>query len=380
MNDSMENKPLILIIEDSQESIDLLHYFLEPENYRLHSVLTGKEGLEYLKQHKPDLILLDIMLPDMDGYAVCEEIKKNPETRYIPVIVLTALKELKHKIKAFEAGADDFITKPFDSIELLSRVRSLLRIRSLYDALVEKNRELEERNRQLEAEDQLKQDLIDLIVHDMKNPLFVIQGNLQMMEMIQKLEEPRLQKYVQRMNRSTRNLLRMILNLLDISRIENGRMEINLVKVRLLDFLKRKLDGLAEAGELEGFHIVLDFPEQDVECEIDGDLFGRVIENLMNFMLNNTRTDGKIAIRGFVGSDKLQLLFNHEGSVIPDVFRDKVFEKYAQLELKKAGFKPGKGLGLIFCKHALNLMGIHISLDPAFKGGNQFILEIPVKQ
>ncbi len=334
----------ILIIEDSQESIDLLYYFLEPEGYRLKAMMSGEEGLQSIQNERPDLILLDIMLPDMDGYKICEEIKKNPETFYIPVIVLTALKELKHKIKAYEAGADDFITKPFDSIELLARVRSLLRVKNLYESLDRQKKELEEKNRLLEKEDKLKQDLIDLIVHDMKNPLFVIQGNLQMMEMLQQIENPKLQKYLQRIDRSTRNLLRIILNLLDISRIENKMLELKLMKINVIQILKSKLEFFKKLGELEGFQVIETLHTDEFYANLDSELFNRVLENLISFLINNTRTNGKIEIGAERKDRWLEIRFFHEGSVIPEQFKRKIFEKYAQIELKRLGSSQGKGL------------------------------------
>lgn len=374
-----DRKPYILIIEDSQESIDLLYYFLEPEGYKLKAVTTAQEGIQVIEKERPDLILLDIMLPDMDGYQICDQIKKNPKTFYIPVIVLTALKELKHKIKAYEAGADDFITKPFDSIELLARVRSLLKVKRLYETLDNRNKELEEKNRLLEKEDKLKQDLIDLIVHDMKNPLFVIQGNIQMMEMLKQIEDPKLQKYIHRIERSTRNLLRMILNLLDISRLENDMIQLQLVKTNIIELFKNKISFFEEMGEFEGFHLEISYLDDIVEKKIDSDLFGRVVENLIGFFINNTRTGGKIQIQFKKEDHNLFIYMFHQGSVIPAQFKEKVFEKYAQLELKKAGFKPAKGLGLIFCKMALEKMGMDISLDSSSQDGNRFMLKIPLE-
>lgn len=376
----VDKKERILIIEDSQESIDLLYYFLEPEGYQLEHTSSGEEGLKKIKENPPDLILLDIMLPDLDGYTICKEIKESDKLFHIPVIVLTALKDLKDKIKGYEAGADDFITKPFDSIELLARVRSLLRMKKLHQAFQDKQKELEEKNLLLEKEDKLKQDLIDLIVHDMKNPLFVIQGNLQMMDMLNKLQEPKLQKYLQRIERSTRNLLRMILNLLDISRIENNMLQLQLIHFNVIEIIKNKINAFIEIGEFEGFQLTTNFPDVPFNVELDTELFGRVIENILNFLINNSRLEGRIDIDVKAGKDILTCSFYHEGSVIPEQFKTKVFEKYAQIELKKAGFKPSRGLGLIFCKIALKKMGMDIVLDENVSGGNRFIITIKLEK
>jgi len=222
---SADKKHKILIVEDNQENIDLLEYFLRPHGYELIAVTDGLQALEAVKKEKPDIILLDIMLPKLDGFGVCERLKKDKKTQFIPIIMLTALKELKDKIKSLEVGADDFITKPFENVELLARVRSLLRLKEYHDRLEQTNAELEKKNQSLVRMDQFKEELINLIVHDMKNPLFVIQGNLQMMKMsMADISTEFLNKYTSRIERSAQQLLRMVVNLLDISRLEEGTM------------------------------------------------------------------------------------------------------------------------------------------------------------
>ncbi|RMF61601.1 MAG: hybrid sensor histidine kinase/response regulator, partial [Calditrichaeota bacterium] len=205
----------------------MLVYFLKPAGYEVLTAMTGRDALTILAKELPDIILLDVMLPDIDGFQICERIKKDSRTFHIPIIMITALKELRHKIRGLEAGADDFISKPFDSVELLTRVKSLLRLKFYHDELVQRNKELETQKRMLQREDQLKKELTNLIVHDMKSPLFVIQGNLQMMNMLKESgQEINEEKYTRRIERSSRGLLRMILNLLDISRLEQQSMEL----------------------------------------------------------------------------------------------------------------------------------------------------------
>ena len=142
---SQNSHPRVLIVDDNKENIDLIAYFLKPQNYELITAMDGVEALEKVESEKPDIILLDIMLPKMDGFQVCERLKKNKETRFIPIIMITALKELKDKIRSLEVGADDFISKPFENVELLTRVKSLLRIKAYHDELEQKNQELHEK-------------------------------------------------------------------------------------------------------------------------------------------------------------------------------------------------------------------------------------------
>ncbi len=128
-----EKKPRILIVDDNTTNVELLAAQLKPYNYDLDKAYDGEEALKKIEFHAPDLILLDLMMPKLSGYEVCKKIKNDPKTQLIPVIVVTALKELDDKIKAIEMGADDFLMKPFNKLELITRVKSLLKLKQLYD-------------------------------------------------------------------------------------------------------------------------------------------------------------------------------------------------------------------------------------------------------
>ena len=142
----MEN---ILIIEDEEPIRELIKLNLALVGYNTLEARDGSEGLDIIGSEKIDLVLLDIMLPKLDGFAVCERLKKDNETKSIPIIMLTALKDLKDKIKSLEVGADDFISKPFENVELLARVKSLLKLKEYHDELERKSLELEKKNQSL---------------------------------------------------------------------------------------------------------------------------------------------------------------------------------------------------------------------------------------
>lgn len=140
-----EEKARILVVDDDPVNIELIQGYLEKE-YEMIPAFGGKDALEKIYLEKPDIILLDIMMPEISGYEVCTRIKHDVSTRFIPVIMVTALSEVEDKIKANEAGADDFVTKPINSMELRTRVRSLLRIKNYYDQLVKSKEQIEAQN------------------------------------------------------------------------------------------------------------------------------------------------------------------------------------------------------------------------------------------
>lgn len=144
---SKRNKLKLLIVDDMPENIEIVEAFLSVEPYDVITARSGKEALLKVKEEKPDLILLDILIPDMSGYDVCKIIKDDPDTQFIQVLMLTALSELQDRIKEIEAGADDFLIKPINRLELKTRVKSLLQVKCMHDRLVADRDSLEIKNR-----------------------------------------------------------------------------------------------------------------------------------------------------------------------------------------------------------------------------------------
>ena len=142
--------PLVLVVDDTPENVDLLTDMLAARGYRVLGASSGPEALDIIRKEAPQLVLLDVMMPGMSGYEVCSEIRRNPETETLPVVMVTALDAKEARIKGLEAGADDFLSKPINQQELVARVRSLVRIKALHDELNAKNEQLLALNRTLE--------------------------------------------------------------------------------------------------------------------------------------------------------------------------------------------------------------------------------------
>ncbi|KAA3617730.1 MAG: hybrid sensor histidine kinase/response regulator [Calditrichaeota bacterium] len=364
-------QPKILIVEDKQDNIDLISYFLKPQNYEISVAMDGESAIEKIANDPPDIILLDIMLPKMNGFEVCERIKKNPETRFIPVIMITALKELKDKIHSLEVGADDFITKPFENVELLTRVKSLLRLKKYHD-------ELEQKNKELLRMDQFKDELSHLIVHDMKNPIFVIQGNLQMMSM--GLSDPAssvLKKYVDRIDRSTQNLLRMVMNLIDIAKIESGQMKLNKELIKVNDVIEKCVQKVCEYPENNTKKVTLSLSKEVPFTYVDNSVLERVMENIITFAVSNINTDGEVNINTSFNDNIVNCEIKDDGIQIPPKYQHSVFEKYSQIEIKNEGYRVGRGLSFTYSKIAVEAHKGKLYLDNSSSTGNKFIINLP---
>ena len=155
----MKRKAKVLVVDDTPLNIKFLEDLLVVKGYDVATASSGVEALAQLERKRPDLVLLDIMMPGMNGYEVCQKIRDNPETAFIPVVMVTALDAMEERIKGIEAGAEDFLTKPINQTELLARVRSLIRIRELHDRVQLQAAELADWNKTLErrVEEQLAQ-------------------------------------------------------------------------------------------------------------------------------------------------------------------------------------------------------------------------------
>jgi putative two-component system response regulator len=168
--------PTILIVDDEEKNIKLIKGMLLSQNFQLVEALSGEEAFKFVRHHRPDIILLDVMMPGVSGFEVCRQLKQNEETKTIPIVMVTALREKEHRVKAMDAGADDFISKPVDQTELLIRVKSLLRIKSYHDELLNSHQEIAAKNKKLLELEKIKEGLTHMIIHDLRNPLGAIVG------------------------------------------------------------------------------------------------------------------------------------------------------------------------------------------------------------
>jgi two-component system sensor histidine kinase/response regulator len=376
------NRHTVLIVDDDEKNIKLLKVMLQKENYDLVSAGSGEEALRITAERSPDIILLDIMMPGMDGFEVCRRLKANAETKVVPVLIITALAEKQDRVKAMEAGADDFLNKPIEKTELVVRVKSLLRIKDYHGQLLENNREISEKNRSLQELEKVKDGLTHMIVHDLRNPLTAISMSIELVQLrgenLNDSQRKAMSNIVQRCD----DLNNMIQSILDIQRMEEGQLKPEMAATDIVALTEEALQQLSYQMEKENKLLTFTKPESLPELHFDGNLIKRVIGNLMSNAIRHTPNEGKIDIDIRYEPDEHQIMLSiaDNGDGLAPEYHEKIFEKFEQASLKLKGVRRGKsGLGLTFSKMAVEAHGGRIWVESKGDGkGSTFRFTIPV--
>lgn len=368
MNEKVEST--ILVVDDEQVSLSFLEELLKNEGYRVLTATDGVEALEKVSEDMPDLIILDIIMPRMNGFKVCEIVKGDESTVFIPIVIVTALDQREERLRGISLGADDFLTKPIDVVELTARVKSLLRVKKLHDELLQNYEQL----RRLE---EYQDDLIHMIVHDMRSPLTGIMGYLELMKVKIGNQMPEIQKELDAISTSASILVRMVNDLLSITKMEESQLQLNLVETDLTKLIENVIMQVSAENPEDFADISASLSENLPLVYVDKDLIHRVLVNLIDNAIKFTPRDGEILVEVTSDASDVTISVKDTGQGIPEEFHEKIFEKFGTVEARRKGRKTSIGLGLAFCKLAVEMHGGEIGVESEVGEGSRFWFSLP---
>ena len=365
----------ILLVDDTPDNLRLLSTMLTEQGYEVRSVINGAMALMGVQAEPPDLILLDINMPQMNGYEVCQQLKAGDRSREIPVIFISALEDVLDKVKAFAVGGVDYITKPFHVEEVLARIENQLTICRLQKQLKSQNAQLQQQMLELQELNSLKEEFLHAVSHDLRTP---IMGTLLVLKNLQSKSGetvPISRSILERMIHSSDRQLNLLNSLLEAHSNEMRGILLCCEPVQLnpmIQDLTADLEPLFTKNQVKLINLIpLDLP-----C-VNGDSLQirRVFENLLTNALNHNPPGLTLTLRAIVEEEMIYCIVEDNGVGIERSHCDLLFERYVRGSRTRS---IGVGLGLYLCRQIITAHGGQIGVNSKPGTGTTFWLTLPL--
>jgi signal transduction histidine kinase len=356
-------KPLIFIAEDEPTNLQVLYNILKKGNYRMAAAGNGKQALSMIPEACPDLILLDVMMPEMDGFEVCEQLKKTPGTKDIPVIFLTARVETTDVLKGFEVGAVDYVTKPFKPAELLSRIKTHLELKFAREKLKELNA--------------TKDKLFSIIAHDLRNPLQILLFSAELLcKHFDNFDADKKKEFINKIYVGTNQVSELLENLLEWSKSQRGVIKSHFEKINLGALVRENINLFKENAEKKNIRLRSDIDKGDYAFA-DRNMIRIVFRNLISNAIKFTDTGGQVKISASVSTEVVQVSVSDTGIGIPEDIISHLFRIDKQKSTLGTAKEKGSGLGLILCKEFIEKNNGAITVTSTPGEGSCFTVTLP---
>jgi len=365
----------ILAVDDNPANLRLLTDVLASRDYRVHEALNGPEALRIAQSIRPDLVLLDISMPGMDGFQVCKRLKADARTRDIPVIFISALSDTDDVVRGFEVGGVDYITKPFKFREVLARIASQL-------TLVRQRQEIEALRRQdrqtFESLSRMKNEFIRMATHDLRNPLNVILGYRSVLQRLTVAEEHRalMDEALQAIDDNVEKMRKLVTDMLDLAQMETS-WQFKPAPVSLAGLLEKAVGDFHLIAEQKGITLALTPPTEDTTVIVDASAITRVVDNLIVNALKYTPSGERIAVRAKLRGQHAIIQVGDTGIGIPPEDVPHVFDAFYRVKRASTPDVEGTGLGLSIVKAIVERHGGHIDVRSKVGTGSVFSVVLP---
>jgi len=358
----------ILMVDNVPDNLRILSSILGDENYKVHTAINGQLALAAVGINPPDLILLDVRMPEMDGYEVCRRLKSDASTKDIPVIFLSGACDVHNKVNGFKAGAVDYITKPFDIDEILVRIDTHITIQKLRKKLTDKNTELETVCRQ-------RDEIEDILRHDIKGPLLPIINFPSLLRKNPTLSERQL-KYVDRIEQAGYRILNLIEHSDFLIKMEDNSYAVQTAAVNLITIIDSIWGELQNVIDNQNIQLKLLLenspikPDDDFYIISDEFLCYTILDNLIKNAVEASLKDQTVII-AMGKKPNLKILIHNEATV-PDSIKDRFFEKHVTF-----GKQKRTGIGTYSAKLAAEKLGGTISMSTSQEEGTSIQIQFP---
>lgn len=369
----------ILVVDDSEMNRDTLQGLVEALGHQPVLVESGQQALEVMRMPQSvDLLLLDLLMPGLSGYEVLQQVKQDNGLRDIPVIMVSVVDELESVLQCIEAGADDYLIKPFNALLLKARINSCLQKKMHADKEKKFNSWLAESYQKLQQAEEARDSLFKMIVHDMKNPLTTILGEAELSIMRLengKFEQDKGVRSLENIQTSARQINSLVRGILDVAKLEANQFVLELTKVNMVEEVEEQLSLVNADLQAQSIavHLVAD-EEQEMNCLADRALLKRIIQNLLgNSLKYGCSSDKPLLVVSIERQEEVTLAISDNGPGIEKEHLPHIFSKFFQADRKQQGL----GLGLSFCRMAVLAMNGRITAENNPAGGCTFKVRLP---
>jgi len=372
MNQQVTEKPFILALDDEQLNLELLRFILERHEFKFEGTNDEQHFFRLLENRLPDLILLDVIMPRIEGFELCEKLKKSTEYKDIPVIFLTGKVKVKDKVKGFEVGGVDYVTKPFNEQELIARIQTHIELRRARN-------QIEKQAENLKQSNILKDRMFSIIGHDLRSPLSA--AKLKMDFIMRGIIDPKSDDFVDgtvfELLKTMDEALNLLQNLLGWAKSESNQIQVIPENLDLKDIVDQTIRLLKLGSEHKKITVENTIPEETY-VHADLNTTKTVLRNLLSNAIKFTPANGKIKVNAILEGDRTRIEVQDNGHGIPPEDISKILnpnEHFSKLGTQK---EPGTGLGLVLCQNFVRKNGGTLKINSTVGQGSTFYFDLPL--
>jgi signal transduction histidine kinase len=380
----------VLAVDDEPRNLEVITHIMEAQGVHVLTAEDGEAALEIVRDSSPDVVLLDVVMPRLDGFETCRRLKSDPATVFIPVVIVTALRGVRERIRGAEVGADEFVSKPFDSVELITRVKSLARMKRLYDQLQSTNHELElrvaERTsalkralQELTELDQLKSEFIANVSHELRTPLLHVKGTVTLFTdgaLGELTAEQR--RGLQVAEDAVEQLERVVEDIVDFGDIHNRSMDFEPVPV--VEICQNAIQALNGPASRRGVTVRMSVPLELPPVRADSVALTRVVRHLLDNAVKFSPANSLVQVLAEKRGSRVRIAVKDQGPGIAPDEHERIFRAFYQSDGSSTRRHGGMGLGLALVSRLLEAHSSHVYLESDVGQGSTFYFELPIME